>query len=208
MNSHPHRAGRLADDLRDGRHVEAGDQLLIWTRRGVREHRFAELRLHSVKLDVLDEQHRALAERRHRLVGRVGLIDTQANLAWIGNQASLHQEFIGRVLAEFGLLLNNAWAMGLRTPVDAYGPAGMRRLADGFWDAYRFDIETRMADEGRPDLRKLVAVHEYTEGPVMAAGSISQATRGLASLPMNSSTEALPTAPSPASAATLAGAMS
>ena len=73
--------------------------------------------------------------------------------------------------AEFGLLLNNAWAMGLRTPVDAYGPAGMRRLADGFWDAYRFDIETRMADEGRPDLRKLVAIHEYTEGPVMAAGN-------------------------------------
>jgi ribonuclease BN (tRNA processing enzyme) len=27
-----------------------------------------------------------------------------------------------------------------------------------------------MEDEGRPDLRKLVNVHEYTEGPVMAAG--------------------------------------
>jgi ribonuclease BN (tRNA processing enzyme) len=74
--------------------------------------------------------------------------------------------------AEFGLLLNNAWAMGLRTPVDAYGPAGMPQLADGFWEAYKFDIETRMADEGRPDLRKLVNVHEYTEGPVMAAGDV------------------------------------
>lgn len=69
--------------------------------------------------------------------------------------------------AEFGLLMNNAWAIGLKTPVDAYGPKGMHGLADGFWQAYRFDIETRMADEGRPDLRKLVAVHEYTEGPVM-----------------------------------------
>jgi len=74
--------------------------------------------------------------------------------------------------AEFGLLMNNAWAIGLRTGVDAYGPAGMRALADGFWQAYRFDIETRMADEGRPDLRKLVQVHEYTEGPVMAAGDV------------------------------------
>jgi ribonuclease BN (tRNA processing enzyme) len=74
--------------------------------------------------------------------------------------------------AEFGLLLNNAWAIGLRTPVDAYGPAGMKRLADGFWDAYKFDIETRMADEGRPDLRKLVVVHEYSEGQVMAAGDV------------------------------------
>jgi ribonuclease BN (tRNA processing enzyme) len=74
--------------------------------------------------------------------------------------------------AEFGLLMNNAWAVGLKTPVDAYGPAGIRQLADGFWQAYRFDIETRMADEGRPDLRKLVDIHEYTEGPVMAAPGV------------------------------------
>src|ERR1051326_528440 len=60
--------------------------------------------------------------------------------------------------AEFGLLMNNAWAIGLKTPVDAYGPRGMRELAEGFWQAYRFDIETRMADEGRPDLRKLVDI--------------------------------------------------
>src|SRR5436305_295373 len=74
--------------------------------------------------------------------------------------------------AEFGLLMNNAWAIGLKTPVDAYGPAGMHALADGFWQAYRFDIETRMKDEGRPDLRKLVAVHEYSEGPEMAGGDV------------------------------------
>jgi len=74
--------------------------------------------------------------------------------------------------AEFGLLMANAWAIGLRTPVDAYGPAGMRTLADGFWQAYAFDIETRMKDEGRPDLRKLVAVHEYTQGDVMAADGV------------------------------------
>ena len=72
--------------------------------------------------------------------------------------------------AEFGLLVYNAWATGLQTPVDAYGPAGMRALAQGFWDAYKFDIDTRIADEGRPDLRKLVNVHEYGEGPVMAIG--------------------------------------
>ena len=69
--------------------------------------------------------------------------------------------------AEFGLLAYNAWAMGLKTPIDAYGPAGMKQLAQGFWDAYRFDIETRMADEGRPDLRKLVNAHEYAEGEML-----------------------------------------
>jgi ribonuclease BN (tRNA processing enzyme) len=74
--------------------------------------------------------------------------------------------------AEWGLLAYNAWATGLRTPVDAYGPAGMRQLAQGFWDAYKFDIETRIEDEGRPDLRTLVNVHEYTEGAVMAAGDV------------------------------------
>ena len=74
--------------------------------------------------------------------------------------------------AEFGLLAYNAWTMGLKTPIDAYGPVGMRRLAQGFWDAYRFDIETRMADEGRPDLRKLVNAHEYTEGEVMKTDKV------------------------------------
>jgi ribonuclease BN (tRNA processing enzyme) len=74
--------------------------------------------------------------------------------------------------AEFGLLMNNAWAIGLKTPVDAYGPKGMHELANGFWQAYKFDIETRMADEGRPDLRKLVNIHEYSEGPVMAADGV------------------------------------
>jgi ribonuclease BN (tRNA processing enzyme) len=74
--------------------------------------------------------------------------------------------------AEFSLLVYNAWATGLQTSVDAYGPAGMKQLAQGFWDAYKFDIDTRMADEGRPDLRKLVNVHEYTEGQVMAASDV------------------------------------
>jgi ribonuclease BN (tRNA processing enzyme) len=74
--------------------------------------------------------------------------------------------------AEFGLLVYNAWASGLQTPIDAYGPAGMRQLAQGFWDAYKFDIDTRIADEGRPDLRKLVNVHEYGEGQVMAVGDV------------------------------------
>jgi ribonuclease BN (tRNA processing enzyme) len=62
--------------------------------------------------------------------------------------------------------------MGLKTPVDAYGPAGMKALASGFWEAYRFDIETRMADEGRPDLRKLVNAHEYTEGEVLKTDKV------------------------------------
>src|SRR5262245_23108924 len=93
--------------------------------------------------------------------------------------AALHHIFITHHHsdhnAEFGLLLNNAWVLGLglQGEVNAYGPAGMKRLADGFWEAYRFDIETRMADEGRPDLRKLVNVHEYGEGVVMRTPDVT-----------------------------------
>ena len=50
------------------RHVQAGDQLLVGAGRGVGEHRLVELRLHGVELDVLHQQHRALAQGRHRLV--------------------------------------------------------------------------------------------------------------------------------------------
>jgi ribonuclease BN (tRNA processing enzyme) len=36
-----------------------------------------------------------------------------------------------------------------------------------------YDIRTRMADEGRPDLRRLIAVHEITAaGPVMADANV------------------------------------
>jgi len=100
-----------------------------------------------------------------RQLVRAGVtLDTLSNI-FITHHHSDHN-------AEFGLLLNNAWAIGLKTPVDAYGPKGMHELANGFWQAYRFDIETRMADEGRPDLRKLTNIHEYTEGPVMSAPDV------------------------------------
>lgn len=68
---------------------------------------------------------------------------------------------------EVGPLCYNAWAIGLKTPVDVYGPEGVRELLDGFFASQRFDIETRMEDEGRPDLRKLVTPHVVREGLVL-----------------------------------------
>ncbi|GAC1563721.1 MAG: MBL fold metallo-hydrolase [Beijerinckiaceae bacterium] len=69
---------------------------------------------------------------------------------------------------ETGPLAYNAWAVGLKTPVDVYGPNGVAALLDGFFAGSKFDIETRIADEGRPDLRKLVTTHDYSEGEVFA----------------------------------------
>jgi hypothetical protein len=50
----------------------------------------------------------------------------------------------------------SAWANCLKTPVDAYGRVGIENLLAAYWQSCQFDIETRIADEGRPDLRKLV----------------------------------------------------
>ena len=73
---------------------------------------------------------------------------------------------------ELGPLLYNAWATGLRQDVAAYGPTGIQELLDAYWQSERFDIETRIADEGRPDLRKLVRAHSFAQGPVFAGDDV------------------------------------
>jgi ribonuclease BN (tRNA processing enzyme) len=69
---------------------------------------------------------------------------------------------------DYGNVMYNAWAAGLRTRIDAYGPPPLKAMTDAYWQLNRFDIETRIADEGRPDLRTLVAAHEFDQaGTVM-----------------------------------------
>jgi ribonuclease BN (tRNA processing enzyme) len=73
---------------------------------------------------------------------------------------------------EYGNLLYNAWAAGLRNPVETYGPKGLVDMMRVFWDLNRFDIDTRIADEGRPDLRTLVTAHDIGPGPVMQTDQV------------------------------------
>src|SRR5262249_20000844 len=47
--------------------------------------------------------------------------------------------------------------------IDAYGPPGLQEMTKTFFDYIRFDIETRIVDEGRPDLRKLVTAHDFNK---------------------------------------------
>jgi len=61
---------------------------------------------------------------------------------------------------EYGGLIYNAWASGLGSRIDAYGPPGLEDMTRAFFDYMKLDIDTRIADEGRPDLRKLVAAHD------------------------------------------------
>lgn len=66
-------------------------------------------------------------------------------------------------MIELGPLVYNGWATGLRSQVDVYGPPGTSKMMTDFLAYMRLDIETRIADEGRPDLRKLVVAHEFKE---------------------------------------------
>lgn len=68
---------------------------------------------------------------------------------------------------DFGPLLYNAWITGQPTRVDAYGPTGMNQLARDFFNYLKFDIETRMEDEGRPDPNSLVTAHEVSKAGVV-----------------------------------------
>src|ERR1043166_281849 len=61
---------------------------------------------------------------------------------------------------EYGPLFYNAWITGLPVRFDAYGPIGLEKLTRAFFVYQKFDIDIRIPDEGRPDPRKLLRVHE------------------------------------------------
>lgn len=68
---------------------------------------------------------------------------------------------------ELGPLLHTAWTAGLKRPVRVLGPEGLGDCWRHFCESMRFDIDLRIEDEGRPDLRGLVTVEAYGEGVVL-----------------------------------------
>ena len=70
--------------------------------------------------------------------------------------------------ADYGNLLLLSWETDLSTRVDAYGPPPLAEMTRLFLSLNDYDIRTRIADEGRPPLKDLIAAHEITAGgPVM-----------------------------------------
>lgn len=65
---------------------------------------------------------------------------------------------------DLGPLLYNAWISGLAEEINVYAPTGIKPLLHAYWKSNQYDISTRIKDEGRPDIRKLVIVHEIKEG--------------------------------------------
>ncbi len=66
--------------------------------------------------------------------------------------------------ADYGNLLLLAWTAGLKTRVDAWGPPPLARMTRLFFEMNAYDINTRMADEGKAPLAPLVRAHELTRG--------------------------------------------
>ncbi len=74
---------------------------------------------------------------------------------------------------ELGPLLHTAWTAGLTTRVQVYGPSGLVRYWQGFIASMAEDIDTRIEDEGRPDLRDLVSFTTMRAGETAQAGGLS-----------------------------------
>ena len=74
---------------------------------------------------------------------------------------------------ELGPLLHTAWTAGLKTKVDIYGPAGIDNYWVGFLASMKADIDLRIEDEGRPDLRDLVEIQVIDAGHVMEREGVS-----------------------------------
>ncbi|WP_202327467.1 MBL fold metallo-hydrolase [Mesorhizobium sp. 113-3-9] len=73
---------------------------------------------------------------------------------------------------ELGPLIHTAWTAGLATPVRVFGPPGTGHYWRRFCQAMEFDIEIRIVDEARPDIRELVSIDEFGEGQVVEQGGL------------------------------------
>ena len=59
---------------------------------------------------------------------------------------------------ELGPLLHTSWCSGLNKKIIIYGPPELRRYWKNYIEAMKDDIELRVTDEGRPNLKNLVTI--------------------------------------------------
>lgn len=84
----------------------------------------------------------------HQLVS-AGVPIPSIKYIFIGHHHSDHN-------LEYGNLFYNAWAAGLSTPIHSFGPKGIEAMTRTYWELNKFDVDTRIEDEGRPDPRPLL----------------------------------------------------
>ena len=85
--------------------------------------------------------------------------------------------------ADYGNLLLLAWASGLGTRVDTWGPPPIERITRLFFEMSAYDIAVRIADEGRVAPEPLVHVHEFSQGGVVLEDTVVKVTAALVDHP-------------------------
>ena len=85
--------------------------------------------------------------------------------------------------ADYGNLILLAWETTLTRRVDAYGPPPLKEMTRLFLEMNAYDIQTRIADEGRPPLKDLIAAHEITAGGEVMSDTNVRVTAALVDHP-------------------------
>ena len=86
--------------------------------------------------------------------------------------------------ADYGNLIWLAWAVGLNTRVDTWGPPPLEEMTRLFLEMNAYNINTRIADEGRSPLRPLVHVHELRQGGLVMQDENLKVTAALVHHPL------------------------
>lgn len=62
--------------------------------------------------------------------------------------------------ADYGNLMMAAWTVGRDTRIDTWGPPPLEKITKLFFEMNAYDVNVRIADEGKPPLVPLVHTHE------------------------------------------------
>jgi ribonuclease BN (tRNA processing enzyme) len=85
--------------------------------------------------------------------------------------------------ADYGNLILLAWASGLRTRMDTWGPPPLERMTRLFFEMNAYDIQTRISDEKRVPLVPLIKPHQFTDGGVVMQDENVKVTAALVDHP-------------------------
>ena len=85
--------------------------------------------------------------------------------------------------ADYGNLMLLAWASGLKTRIDTWGPPPLEKMTGLFFEMSATDIEARIANEGRVPLVPLVHVHELSQNGLVMQDEHVKVTSALVEHP-------------------------
>ena len=85
--------------------------------------------------------------------------------------------------ADYGNLLLLGWTVGLQSRIDTWGPPPLTQMTRQFFELNAFDINTRIADEGRPPLVPLIHPHDISAGGLILEDDNVKVTAALVEHP-------------------------